>query len=84
MKIGFITDTNILTKKERDNNLKLCNEEKYLENMDFFINYIEDIKKINNKVEIVYLMPETIMKELKCQKIQLRDSCMSTALSTTS
>ena len=70
MKIGFITDTNILTKKERDNNLKLCNEEKYLENMDFFINYIEDIKKINNKVEIVYLMPETIMKELKCQKIQ--------------
>lgn len=70
MKIGIITDTNILTKKERDNNLKLCNEEKYLENMDFFINYIEDIKKINNKVEIVYLMPETIMKELKCQKIQ--------------
>lgn len=33
-KIGFITDTDILTKKERDNNTKLCNEEKYLENMD--------------------------------------------------
>ncbi|MCI9365227.1 MAG: DUF4935 domain-containing protein [Clostridia bacterium] len=71
MKIGIITDTNILTKKVRDNNLKLCNQEKYLENMDFFINYIEDIKKINNKVEIVYLMPETIMRELKCQKIQV-------------
>lgn len=70
MKIGIITDTNILTKRNNGDESKLCNEEKFLENMDFFINYIEDIKNIYNGTELVYLMPETIIKELECQKIE--------------
>ncbi len=28
------------------------------------------MKKINDKIEIVYLMPETVIKELECQKVK--------------
>ncbi len=49
MKIGFITDTNILTKMSGKDNkkddTKLWSEKSFLEKIDFFINYIEDIKK---------------------------------------
>ncbi len=74
MKIGFITDTNILTKMSGKDNkkddTKLWSEKSFLEKIDFFINYIEDIKKINYEIELIYLMPETVIKELECQKIE--------------
>ena len=74
MKIGFITDTNILTKQlknnKKDEDIGLWSEKKFLDKMDFFVNYIEDIEKLNNQVTLVYLMPETIIKELECQKIK--------------
>ena len=74
MKIGFITDTNILTKQlknnKKDEDIRLWSEKNFLDKMDFFLNYIEDIEKLNNQVTLVYLMPETIIKELECQKIK--------------
>lgn len=70
MKIGFITDTNILTKRQRGEDIKLYREKSFLKNMNFFIDYIEDVKKINKEITLVYLMPETIIKELECQKIE--------------
>ena len=74
MKIGFITDTNILTKMSGKDNkkddTKLWSEKSFLEKIDFFINYIEDMKKINDEAELVYLVPETVIQELECQKIK--------------
>lgn len=74
MKIGFITDTNILTKMSGKDNkkddTKLWSEKSFLEKIDFFINYIEDMKKINYEIELVYLIPETVIQELECQKIE--------------
>lgn len=70
MKIGFITDTNILTKKQGDDKSKLYNQEKFLDYIDFFTNYIDDLNSTKQKDELVYLMPETIIEELSCQKIE--------------
>lgn len=70
MKIGFITDTNILTKKQGDDKSKLYNQEGFLDYIDFFTNYIDDLNSTKQKNELVYLMPETIIEELSCQKIE--------------
>lgn len=70
MKIGFITDTNILTKKQGDDKSKLYEQEKFLDYMDFFINYIDDLNSMKQTDELTYLMPETILEELSCQKVE--------------
>lgn len=70
MKIGFITDTNILTKKQGDDKSKLYDQEKFLDYMDFFINYIDDLNGMKQTDELTYLMPETILEELSCQKVE--------------
>ena len=70
MKIGFITDTNILTKKQGEDKSKLYNQEKFLDYMDFFINYIDDLNSTKQTDELTYLMPETILEELSCQKVE--------------
>ena len=64
MKIGFATDTNILKK----NNQELYNEEKYLDNIDFFLDYIKISKKANRDKKLLYFMPRTIIEELYYQK----------------
>ena len=70
MKIGFITDTNILTKKQGEDKSKLYNQERFLDYIDFFTNYIDDLNSIKTKKELIYLMPETILEELSFQKIE--------------
>ena len=70
MKIGIITDTNILTKKMGEDKSRLSTEKNFLDNIDFFTNYINDLNSLKTKNEIVYLMPETIIDELVCQKVQ--------------
>ena len=70
MKIGFITDTNILTKKQGEDKSKLYDQEKFLDYMDFFINYIDDLNSMKQTEELTYLMLETILEELSCQKVE--------------
>ena len=62
MKIGFVTDTNILKKK----NLYDC--EKILDVTDIYVEYIEALKNIKYKHELIYYMPEIVLEELLIQK----------------
>ena len=59
MKIGFITDTNILTKQlknnKKDEDIRLWSEKNFLDKMIFFLNYIEDIEKLNTNYNMVLL-----------------------------
>ena len=66
MKIGFITDTNILKKTDKD----LHDEELFLNNIDFFLEYINDLKASKSKDKLVYIMPDIVIKELYNQKIR--------------
>ena len=66
MNIGFITDTNII--KKNNNNLNKNNG--FLDNMNFFIEYIESLKKTNSKNELIYFMPNIVMEELYYQKLR--------------
>lgn len=65
MKIGFITDTNILKK----NNEGLNKEERFLDNIDFFVEYIESLEKTSSNKELIYFMPTIIIEELYHQKL---------------
>ena len=65
MKIGFVTDTNILKKNPGE----LNKEEKFLNNMDFFIEYIESLKKTSSDKELIYFMPTIVVEELYYQKL---------------
>lgn len=62
MKIGFATDTNILKKQ----NLHDC--KKILDVTDIYTEYIETLKKIKYKDELIYYMPEIVLEELFIQK----------------
>ena len=66
MKIGFITDTNIL--KETEKNLNEKNT--FLNNVNFFVEYIESLKKTGTNKELIYFMPEIIIEELYYQKLR--------------
>lgn len=65
MKIGFVTDTNILKKNPGE----LNKEEKFLNNMDFFIEYIESLKRTSSDKELIYFMPTIVVEELYYQKL---------------
>ncbi len=62
MKIGFATDTNILKKQN------LYENEKTLDVIDIYAGYIESLKNIESKNELVYYMPEIVIEELLMQK----------------
>ena len=62
MKIGFATDTNIL----RKNKLSEC--QKILDATDIYTEYIETLKKVKSKHELIYYMPEIVVDELLMQK----------------
>lgn len=62
MKIGFVTDTNIL----RKNKLSEC--QKILDVTDIYTEYIESLNKIKTKYELIYYMPEIVVDELLMQK----------------
>ena len=62
MKIGFATDTNIL----RKNKLSEC--QKILDATDIYTEYIEALKKVKSKHELIYYMPEIVVDELLMQK----------------
>lgn len=66
-KIGFITDTNIL-KKKFDN---LYKEKEYLNYIDFFLEYIDNLKKADNQTNLIYYMPTIILQELYYQKLEI-------------
>lgn len=65
MKIGFITDTNILKKNDEG----LNKEERFLDNIDFFVEYIESLEKTSSNKELIYFMPTIIIEELYHQKL---------------
>ena len=62
MKIGFATDSNILKKQN------LYENEKTLDVIDIYAEYIESLKNIKSKNELVYYMPEIVVEELLMQK----------------
>lgn len=66
MNIGFITDTNIL-KKGKD---ELNRDSKFLNNTNFFIEYIESLEKTANKDKLIYFMPNIVIEELYYQKLR--------------
>ena len=66
MNIGFITDTNIL-KKGKD---ELNKDSKFLNNANFFIEYIESLEKTSSKDKLIYFMPNIIIEELYHQKLR--------------
>lgn len=65
MKIGFITDTNILKKNVGE----LNKEEKFLNNIDFFIEYVESLEKTSSDKQLIYFMPSVVIEELYYQKL---------------
>jgi len=65
MKIGFITDTNIIRKKDGE----LNKEEKFLDNIDFFVEYIESLEKTASDKKLIYFMPNFVIEELYHQKL---------------
>ena len=70
MKIGFVTDTNVIALNEGDKNKDV----NFLKNTRYFLEYIESLKKLNTKVELVYIMPTIIIEELYNQKLSAYDT----------
>lgn len=64
MRIGIVTDTNLLKIKKED----LYKNKGVLTNVDFFYEYIEDLKNAKKGKEIIYYMPKFIIEELIFQK----------------
>lgn len=64
MKIGFVTDTNILGKEKG----QWYDCKSVLDGTDIFIEYIEALSKTDEKKELVYFMPEMVIEELFAQK----------------
>lgn len=65
MKIGFITDINFLKK----DNITIVEHTNYLDNINYFESYIEDLKKSSCDSKLIYFMPEVILEELYFQRI---------------
>lgn len=63
MKIGFVTDTNIIRKSDDE-----LSKGMILDTTDIFIEYIEVLKKRDPNHTLVYFMPELVLKELFAQK----------------
>ena len=76
MKIGFITDTNVLKKQEGE----LNRQESFLNNLDVFIEYINDLSESNIDKKMVYIMPNIILEELYYQKKVVFDKRFSNML----
>jgi len=68
MKIGIITDTNVLTKKMGENIERLINEESFLNNLDLIVDYINDYNKANDEHILELVLPEIVLNELEIQK----------------
>mgnify|MGYP003292029709 CR=1 FL=1 len=66
MKIGFVTDTNLLKKQEAE----LFNTRRFLNDTDFFIDYIQSLEKTASKNKLIYFMPEIVIEELYYQKVR--------------
>lgn len=66
MNIGFVTDTNILKKREGE----LIKESKFFDNTNFFIDYIDSLEKTSCTDRLMYFMPNIIMEELYYQKLR--------------
>ena len=65
MKIGFVTDTNFLKKDD----ITIVEHINYLNNINYFESYIEDLKKSSCESKLIYFMPEVILEELYFQRI---------------
>ena len=55
MKIGFVTDTNIIRKDDDK-----LSEGMILDTTDIFIEYIDALKKIDTNHTLIYFMPDLI------------------------
>ncbi len=64
MKIGFVTDTNILEKVQDE----LFASKGILDSTDIFTEYIKDLKEADVEKELMYFMPESILEELFTQR----------------
>lgn len=64
MKIGFVTDTNLLGKEKG----QWYDCKTVLDGTDIFIEYIEALSQTDEKKELVYFMPEMVIEELFAQK----------------
>ena len=62
MKIGFVTDTNIL--KNRD----MSKKNNFLSSMKIFCDYIDSLQETRCKNKLIYFMPNIIIEELYHQK----------------
>ena len=58
MKIGFITDTNILKNKD------MSKKNNFMSNMKIFCDYIESLEETRCKNKLIYYMPNIIIEEL--------------------
>ena len=67
MQIGFITDTNILNKSKEE----LNKDRKFLNNANFFIEYIESLENTSSQDKLIYFMPNIILEELYYQKLYM-------------
>lgn len=64
MKIGFTTDTNFFGIKNQNSYKKTT----FLDEMDYFIDYIESLKETKPKHELEYCIPDIVFEELSNQK----------------
>lgn len=62
MKIGFVTDTNILK------NVNMYEENSIINGMNIFWDYIKSLNKASKNLELIYYMPSIILEELLYQK----------------
>ena len=79
MKIGFVTDTNILGKEKG----QWYDCKSVLDGTDIFIEYIESLSKTDEKKELVYFMPEMVIEELFAQKKEVFEkkySCLESKI----
>lgn len=61
-KIGFITDTNIIRATNIKGNF-------YFDSIDFFLKYIDNLKILDKNTNLIYYMPEIVLKELYYQTL---------------
>lgn len=64
MKIGFTTDTNFFGLKNQDSYKKTT----FLDEMDYFIDYIFSLNETKPKHELEYCVPDFVFEELSNQK----------------
>lgn len=64
MKIGFTTDTNFFGLKNQDSYKKTT----FLDEMDYFIDYIFSLNETKPKYELEYCVPDLVFEELYNQK----------------